>query len=235
MNSERVALQLRYKRVCNLGLSEPLRKAGFKRNGRSFVKWIGEDFCYVVWPYRGKITLPNRSSFTIDCHVFVSETWQVYPEYVPSRRRSLGHTIKVRISEICGDRGDKWWDLNSDDLPERDDEIIADLLQRVHRNVLPWFEQFRTVRDVGEYLAAPERGPGRARFGYREIVQCAGDLRSAAIAYYAAGEFDFARRMLDLAERTVNIPVSAEMNADLRTRLEKLIAKKIEGRAQPSL
>jgi hypothetical protein len=141
----------------------------------------------------------------------------------------LGHTIKVRVSEICGDRGDKWWDLHSDDPPARDDEIIADLRERVHRCVLPWFEQFRSVRDIGDYLSAPERGPGRARFGYREIVQCAGDLRSAAIAYFAANEFQLARRMLELAERTVNIPVSAEMNADLRARLEKLIAEKTGG------
>jgi hypothetical protein len=234
VNSERIALQLRYKRVCNLGLSEPLRKAGFKRNGRSFIKWIGEDFCYVVWPYRSKVTLPKQSSFTIDCHVFVAATWQVYPEYVPSRRRPFGHTIKVRISEICGDRGDKWWDLHSRDSPGRDDEIIADLRQRVPGCVLPWFEQFRTARDIGDYLAALERGPGRARFGYREIVQSAGDLRSAAIAYFAAGEFDLARRMLELAERTVNIPVSAEMNADLRARLEKLIAEKTDGKLGPS-
>jgi hypothetical protein len=189
---------------------------------------MGEDFCYVVWPYGSKTTLPGQSSFTVDCHVFVAATWQVYPEYALSRERQIGHTIKVRVSQICDDRGDKWWDLRSDDSPARDDEIVADLRERVHRCVLPWFEQFQSVRDIGDYLAAPERGPGRARFGYREIVQSAGDLRSAAIAYFAAGEFGLARKMLELAERTVNIPVSAEMNADLRAQLEKLIAEKTD-------
>lgn len=229
MNPDRIALQLRYKRICNLGLSEPLRKAGFKRNGRRFVRWIGEDFCYIVWPYRDKITLPGESSFTVDCHVFVAATWQIYPEYVASRRRQLGHTIKVRVSQICGDRGDKWWELRSDDPPARDDEIVADLRERVHGCILPWFEQFRIVRDIGDYLSAPEYGPGRARFGYREIVQSAADLRNAAIAYFAARDFDLARQMLELAEHTVNIPVSAEMNADLRARLEKLIAEERGG------
>jgi len=226
VNSERKALQLRYQRIRNLGLSEPLRKTGFGRRGGRFVRWIGDDLCHVVWPYRGKVTLPGQSSFTVDCHVFVAATWKVYPEYVLSVQRQLGHTIKVRVSQICDDRGDKWWDLRSDDSPARDDEIIADLRERVHRCVLPWLGQFRSVRDIGDYLAAPERGPGRARFGYREIVQCPSDLRSAAIAYFAAGEFGLARQMVELAERTVNIPVSAEMNADLRARLEKLIAEK---------
>jgi len=232
VSSDRKALQLRYNRICNLGLSEPLRKAGFKRKGRSFVKWVGESFCYVVWPYRSKTTLPDQSSFTVDCHVFVAATWLVYPDYELGRRRLLGHTIKVRVSEICGDRGDKWWGLHSDDPPARDGEIAADLSERVHRCVLPWFGQFRSARDIGDYLSAPERGPGRARFGYREIVQCPGDLRSAAIAYFAAGEFDLARRMLALAERTVNIPVSAETNADLKARLEKLIAEKTGGKPE---
>jgi len=229
VNSERKALQLRYQRICNLGLSEPLRKTGFRRRGRRFVKWIDDELCHVVWPYRGKITLPGRSSFTVDCHVFVAATWKVYPEYALSVQRQLGHTINVRVSQICDDRGDKWWDLRSNDSPARDDDIIADLRERVHRCVLPWLEQFQSVRDVGDYLATPERGPGRARFGYREIVQSPGDLRSAAIAYFAAGEFGLARKMLELAERTVNIPVSAEANAELRARLEKLIAEKTGG------
>ncbi|MCW5772410.1 MAG: hypothetical protein KIT16_12285 [Rhodospirillaceae bacterium] len=224
MSETRAILQKRYDFIFKCGIGAPLNQVGFARQGSRFVKWVGEDFCFIVSPYRNRISRPGKSRFSIACFVFVAAEWRIFSEQAWSVERRIGATIDVNFNQISFPRFPQWWELSATDPPGADQTTVEDLRRIFESCVIPWFEQFRTLRDIGDYLSSPDYGPGRARYSYREIVQTARDLCKAAIAYWAAGDFERARRMLDLAERTVANPQSRASTAELRCRLERLMA-----------
>jgi len=221
------ALQARYKAILASGVDPPLRRAGFGKSGSYYRQWVGGDLCRIIHADRPKIRVPGHTSFVFDCRFFLAAMWEIFQEGPWNRAKPEGAGIlDVRIGYLCPEKRDLWWDLRPDDSEDHDARVADDLRRRLQEYVLPWFDLFQRPKDIGDYLSAPEPGPGRYRYGYREIVQDAANLRGAAIAYYAAHEFSLARRMLDLADRTVNVPQSTASNADLRRRLENLMAEK---------
>lgn len=227
VSESRKRLNRFYRRVVRKGVFETLRKHGFRNEHGCYLRFVGQE---VVWSVRAvrppSWAVPGETHFTMACAVFVTAVEQLFPEggrvtYDPA---SILSQIRPEVDQISRNRGDNNWCVN-ENATEMDLIALENSLSRVFEHyVVPWFGQFQTAMAVADYLASPERGPGRTRIGYREIPQDARDLRNAAIAYFGAGEYLRAREMLDLAAKTID--PAPDLSAELRERMERLIAQR---------
>jgi hypothetical protein len=226
ISEARKRMNANFKRLIAEGLTPSLRSKGFRRKGWDHWRDLASGISYQVLVYRASHMQPaNATEFYLDCMVGIHAYFDLFPERKAefALHKSPSH-IFVRPKQLSSMRYlDPWC------LPENVSEdglrtIARNLADLTNRYIVPWFGQFRGPKDVGDYLGSSEPGPGRHPLSYREVPQQAPDLRNAAIAYFGAGEYGRARQMLRLAETTIDRH-GRHMTADLRERMERLIAR----------
>lgn len=224
----------KYKWVVENGLWILLKTRGFKR--KRFLYWrdLESGITHAVAPNRSPRTESHEVNFTLDCGVTVHAFWDLYAEGKWSRTPSVnGSQLYVRPAAISDFKlTHDWWRLDADASEQALASIAVEIRDAFAAYVLPWFDRFQTPRAVGDYLATREKGPGRNRMFYRDVPQAPFDLRKAAIAYFGAGDYGRAREMLDLATITIDRHGKGQ-TADLRDRMERLIAQRQAGHAKP--
>lgn len=226
VSEARKRMNANLKRLIGEGLTPSLRSQGFRRKGWDHWRDLASGVSYQVLVYRASHLQPaDATEFYLDCSVSVHAYFDLFPEHgAEFGLHKSPSGVYVRPKQLSSMRYLDPWSLPEGVSEDGFRAIAQNLTELAERYILPWFSQFQGPKDVGDYLASPEPGPGRHPLSYREIPQQAPDLRNAAIAYFGAGEYGRARQMLRLAETTIDRHGS-HMTADLRERMERLIAR----------
>jgi hypothetical protein len=225
-----------YEWVIREGLTKCLLHHGFRRNRNLHWRDYDPTVTCEIWPARPtKWVEPNAVNFWFYCGISVKAYAELFPEYFPKGFVPGKAPMQLDVSPSM---------LTASHTAEfrfeagASQEALAAVARSISRLfeevVLPWYAQFKSAKDVGDYLASPEKGPGRSPLPYRDIPQRAFDLRNAAIAYFGAGDYARAREMLGLAEATIDRH-GRHATADLRQRIERLIAQRQQARGETKL
>ncbi len=234
MTEVRRQLLEKLRRVFAIGVDRPLKAAGYRKQAFRYSRTIADGLLHLVEVERGRFPAPDETEFTAICGAYLTLVWSVYPDsFDIGKPRESCCLVRSRIGFLGPERLDTWWSIKVKDSEATLERMAHDLHRRFDDQVLPWLSKFDSAKAIGDYLVAPEKAPGRIRYPYREIVQGAHDLRNAAIAYFAGGDYTRAREILDLAAKTVGVATSQKATAELRARLEQLIAEPREERAKP--
>jgi hypothetical protein len=215
-----------FMRLIKHGLTDCLRDHGFKRKDMTHWRDLDSGVTYVVLPFRPKETQPpDGTSFYIDCSIGVHASQELYPEHLRPRHTYNAQQLQFRPGDVTNHKFGDHWLISADITKDQLQLEVTNLRRLFADHVIPWFERFQNPKDVGDYLASPEEGPGRRPVSYREIPQQALSLRNAAIAYFGAGEIDRAREMISLAEKTIDRH-GRHLTTILRERIEQLVAQR---------
>lgn len=214
-----------FKRLIDQGVAKCLRARNFDRKGSNFCHDLETGVVHVVDIFRPTWNQPvNGTNFHVECGVCIRAYFEIFPDHVGLKRgRMIPREVRVRLNDLVKERM-----LDPLFLPESICEedllvFVSYLATTFENNVIPWFARFDSPLAVGDFLSSTEAAPGHHVIRYREIVQTPHDLRNAAIAYCAAGEFERARHMLDLADKTIDRS-GRHLTMELHERIERLIA-----------
>jgi hypothetical protein len=225
ISEERKRLNEKYKWVIREGVTKCLRRHGFARKGANY--WRDHDptvTCVIAAARPPYGSAPGRVEFWFRCGMSVKAYAEIFPEHRWWAEDPVKAPMQLDVYPGMLSKEAAEYRIAA----ETSEEQLAALAQTITRHfetiVLPWYAQFRSALEVGDYLASPEKGPGRMPLSYREIPQQTHDLRDAAIAYFGAGAFDKARAVLDLCTRTID--PAPGYTADLRDHIERAIARR---------
>lgn len=234
MKETRRLLLEKLKRVLAMSVDRPLKAAGYRKRGFRYIRNVANGLRHVIDVERGRFPAPDETKFTASCGAHLELVWRIYPDRFDFGKPQVSCClVESRIGFLGSERLDTWWTIKIGDDETSLQRMVDDVHTRIVDQVLPWLSQFNSAQAIGEYLVAPDKAPGRIRYSYREIVQDAGDLRNAAIAYFGAGNHLRASELLDLAATTVGTVHSKKATAELRARLEHLNAHRETEEAQP--
>jgi hypothetical protein len=213
-----------FDRILAHGIRPLLKDAGFAKSGSEFKRRRAELIDCLQFQ-RSQWDGPRRLSFTVNCGVYVVGAREVWTDAcIGERPAEVKAALRSRIKPICGEERDIWWALSVRAGERKIAAAAEDLVERLRDKVLPWFERLTSPIDVGDYLVDPAPGPGRIRFGYREVVQSADDLCEAAACYVAGGRIDLAYKWLDVAIEGGKPKWRRDMARELKARIERLVA-----------
>jgi len=122
-------------RILSLQIGPFLRAKGFKRKGRTFHKWVGEN-CQVI-NFQGSWTSDRlQHHFTINVSVFYSKLYrtQTGTDFIPEFPIEPLCQWRQRIGNLLPDHRDKWWTIALDDMTE---VLGAELVDDLERYALP--------------------------------------------------------------------------------------------------
>lgn len=144
--------------VIRIGLKGPLRELGFKKNGRTFARFLEDSLAHVINIQSWRYNQGDSGRFTVNLGVFVPyvyESW--FGVQAPGHPRETACMIRERIGFVMdGIRGqgprDVWWEINTGSDP-------AALAESVGMAILdygiPYLNQFNSMDSVIHIL---ERG-----------------------------------------------------------------------------
>jgi uncharacterized protein DUF4304 len=214
-----------FRRLIDQGVAKCLRARGFERKGTQFWRDLDTGVVHVVDVFRPSWNQPaNGTDFHIECGVCIAAYLEIFPDHRGIKSaREAPRQVRVRLPELVQERILDPLFLPGSISEEDFLRFVSRLATIFERNVIPWFARFGTPSAVGDFLSSTENAPGHYVIRYRNIVQHPDDLRKAAIAYFAAAEYERARHMLDLADTTIDRS-GRHATTELRERIERLIA-----------
>lgn len=127
-------------------LTEPLKKAGFKRHGMDFSRQFNESL-QVVNVQLSKWNSRDSGKFTLNIGVHFSDIAKLIfgSDPMPANPKEPRCLIRARVGMLMPGDGDKWWTVTAKTDEERvAEEVIAACVDCV----LPWLEQFKTISNV---------------------------------------------------------------------------------------
>src|SRR2546422_4950306 len=131
--SERAADSLQ--RILSSQISPFLRAKGFRRKGRTFHKWVGNN-CQVV-NFQGSVSSDRlHHRFTINVSVFYSELYRSWTgtDSIPEFPTEPECQWRQRIGNLLPEHRDKWWEIALDDTT---DVLGAELVDALETYALP--------------------------------------------------------------------------------------------------
>ena len=137
-----------------------LKQAGFRKKGHLWNRYR-ERFVDVLDIQRAKVDVPGSEEFTINLGIFVPEFYEVvWGEKIKGFAKEVDCAFRLRIGPLlqeCAAREalDIWWNLESQkDVESAGEEISCALRDKV----LPFFESFRSIQDIHDYIENVEPG-----------------------------------------------------------------------------
>jgi hypothetical protein len=130
-----VILEARFKSIL-LALSDVLRPAGFKKNGKRFRRKHDGNF-NIVEIQRSSSSNAESIKFTVNIGILQTRLATLY-EIDAAKAGTADAHIRLRIGNFLPKHHDVWWTLNSGDPPEQAIQEISILLKQ---RVVPYLDQ----------------------------------------------------------------------------------------------
>ena len=131
--SERAADSLQ--RILSSQISPFLRAKGFRRKGRTFHKWVGDN-CQVI-NFQGSVSSDRlHHRFTINVSVFYGKLYRTLTgtDFIPEFPQESECQWRQRMGNLLPEHRDKWWTITLDDPT---DVLGAELVDGLERYALP--------------------------------------------------------------------------------------------------
>lgn len=124
------------------GVAPFLKTYGFRRRGNSFSRAFAHGFD-VFQVQKNPWGTKKATKFTVNVGVCWPRAQEFLGRPVHSMPFSSEHcTVFRRIGEVMPERRDVWWSAKAD-TPL--DVVLLDLVERVDRHVIPWFDSAHDV------------------------------------------------------------------------------------------
>ncbi|MGK3970051.1 DUF4304 domain-containing protein [Sorangium sp. So ce118] len=135
-------------------LSSVLKSCGFERRGDDYIRRIGE-MSHIINTQRSRWSEENRTSFTINCGVHVSQVTSVFrslPE--PAQPKLTDCCVSVRIGMLTASKLDIWWELADSSDASECAEFRQDVAVKAAELAIPFLGRFETEFQVAEFLSS---------------------------------------------------------------------------------
>jgi len=160
-------------------LHPELRSRGFIRDGSTWNR-RASGFVQVINVQSSQWNSRGNESCTVNLGIFWEKVRRICWQKPPSRfAREVDCLVRVRIGRLLDEKRDRWWALaEAEDVKPASEEI----LELLESDGLPWLENFKSLRELHDLLAAGEDDtnvPGLRRI-YLAIVKAEmGDKKGA--------------------------------------------------------
>jgi hypothetical protein len=123
-------------------IGDYLKAKGFKKGSNNHIRDVGE-ITNIVGFQRSTRTVPEALIFTVNIGVNCKLLDELANR--PTFKTPVGSHIQRRINEFISMRGDRWWQVTSNEQIEPVCEEIIGILEEF---VLPTLDKVRTCRDL---------------------------------------------------------------------------------------
>jgi hypothetical protein len=221
MRPERKTLNATVRTIMKAAVRQPLAAHGFRTHRQGVKRSIG-GVVQVVLPYRFPWSSGDSTEFTVEFGVFVPGLWWVIGGQEIESGPAIGScAISGRLGDLGPDRVDRSRTLTLATLDQDVAREIADISQRVVRDLVPWFDGLADLRRVA---AALSKGQLEATPGPQPPKP--GDwMRYASATAFLLGEFDRALHLAEEAVRTEWRKIARKYAEEFRDRLVRLVAE----------
>jgi hypothetical protein len=194
-----------------------LRPHGFKKQAYNFKRKL-ESLSWMLNFQKSRWNTKDKCEFTVNCGIyipgvrsFLDENWQDPKN--PSTYDSLFH---ARLPQLAGEE-DKWWTVRAKLFSSSTDKkVLLDIVERIRRDALPFFESLRTLEDVISFMRdTPEK------FSRVWVAAEEGRLQFCAILLRLSGRKDESLAAAREAARLVAGTRSEESFTAMLRRLEQ--------------
>jgi hypothetical protein len=95
----------------------------------------------------------SEAKFTLNFGIYIPDILCVYANRAATSKPKIEDCVCYgRASDISPIKVNSWWKLTVDDPMDFDKNTGAQLMAQIENAVLPFFDQFKQVTDVAQYL-----------------------------------------------------------------------------------